>query len=107
MYYTAETMTTVGYGDITPASDSERVVLFFLMILGGTFYGYLIGSMSAVVADSDAASNECVPASPLLFVRLRCMLSRNGFMMVEGVGGAAGFLPARPARRRSSLAISA
>ena len=39
MYYTAETMTTVGYGDITPASDSERIVLFFLMILGGAFYG--------------------------------------------------------------------
>ena len=39
MYYTAETMTTVGYGDITPSSDSERIVLFFLMILGGAFYG--------------------------------------------------------------------
>ena len=58
VYFAVTTMTTVGYGDITPASNSERVFCFFAMIVGGTFYGFLIGNMSSIVADVDSASRE-------------------------------------------------
>jgi hypothetical protein len=47
------TMTTVGYGDITPTTDGERIFAMASMVVGGAFYGYLIGNISAMVAHSD------------------------------------------------------
>jgi hypothetical protein len=37
------TMTTTGYGDITPQDDGERVFGFFAMLSGVFFYGYISG----------------------------------------------------------------
>ena len=32
-------MTTVGYGDITPQNDDERIFTMLSMMVGGAFYG--------------------------------------------------------------------
>jgi len=32
------TVTTVGYGDITPVTDTGRIISMFLMIVGVTFF---------------------------------------------------------------------
>lgn len=34
VYWATETITTVGYGDITPISTAERIVAMFVMLLG-------------------------------------------------------------------------
>ena len=34
-YYSLTTMTTVGYGDVHPYSNLERIVAMFLMLNGG------------------------------------------------------------------------
>merc|ERR1719327_1649712 len=47
-------MTTVGYGDIVPITDSERAFTIFAMIVGGGFYGYVVAQATRVVADFDA-----------------------------------------------------
>eukprot|EP00930_Biecheleria_cincta_P013604 TRINITY_DN12043_c0_g2_i1.p1 TRINITY_DN12043_c0_g2~~TRINITY_DN12043_c0_g2_i1.p1 ORF type:complete len:745 (-),score=119.41 TRINITY_DN12043_c0_g2_i1:94-2301(-) len=52
-YWAMTTLTTVGYGDITPTTDEERVFTIFAMVVGGTFYGILVGSISSMVAQSD------------------------------------------------------
>ena len=39
LYWSITTMTTVGFGDVTPQSDSERVFCIFSMVLTGGFYG--------------------------------------------------------------------
>ena len=39
LYYAAMTMTTVGYGDITPSSSFERVVCIGCMLVGGYTFG--------------------------------------------------------------------
>ena len=54
LYWAMSTMTTVGYGDITPQSDAERAYCMVGMVVGGGFYGYVIGIIATLVAVSDA-----------------------------------------------------
>ena len=41
MYFVITTMTTVGYGDVTPTSDTERAIAIISMIIGGVTCSYL------------------------------------------------------------------
>jgi len=40
-YYSLTTMTSIGYGEITPRNDSERLFAVFLEIVGAIIYGRL------------------------------------------------------------------
>lgn len=40
-------MTTVGFGDIGPRTTPERVYCIFVMFVGATAFGYIIGSVAA------------------------------------------------------------
>lgn len=53
LYWAMSTLTTVGYGDLIPTSDKERMYAMFAMIVGGSFYGYIIGCMTSVITDMD------------------------------------------------------
>ena len=54
VYWAVTTMTTVGYGDIAPVTDSERIFTVFAMIVGGGFYGYVVAQATRIVMDFDA-----------------------------------------------------
>ncbi|GMH51745.1 hypothetical protein TL16_g01078 [Triparma laevis f. inornata] len=54
MYWSIQTMTTVGYGDIVPQNDSERAYSIFSMILGGGYYGFIVATMASLVSNLDA-----------------------------------------------------
>merc|ERR1712232_122743 len=53
MYWAMTTLSTVGYGDITPTSDSERGYAMLAMVVGGAFYGYIVGCVTSVISDMD------------------------------------------------------
>jgi len=53
-YWAITTMTTVGYGDVTPQDDRERIFCVFAMILGVAFYSYIIATVASMVTASDA-----------------------------------------------------
>jgi hypothetical protein len=53
MYWAMTTLSTVGYGDITPTSDVERGYSMMAMVVGGAFYGYIIGSVTSVISEMD------------------------------------------------------
>lgn len=57
LYWAMTTLTTVGYGDICPTSDGERVYTILAMVVGGGFYGYVVGSICSMVASSDLNSS--------------------------------------------------
>ena len=54
VYWSATTMSTVGYGDITPSNNQERAVTTVCLMIGGALYGLLVGSMVSMVSDVDA-----------------------------------------------------
>ena len=43
LYWTVTTVTTVGYGDITPTAPAERVYAIICMVVGTGVFGYVIG----------------------------------------------------------------
>merc|ERR1712048_1276489 len=56
-YWSMTTLTTVGYGDIIPTSDQERAYAILAMVVGGSFYGYIVGTITSVVAQNDLNSS--------------------------------------------------
>ena len=51
IYWTVVTFATVGYGDITPLTDSEVVFTMFVQMQGIIFFTYLMGKVTSMVAD--------------------------------------------------------
>jgi len=53
LYWATMTMTTVGYGDITPISDMERLYCTVAMLLGGFGYAYVVGAITTAISESN------------------------------------------------------
>ena len=45
-YWTITTLTTVGYGDITPQGEFQTVFVIFIELLGAGMYGMIIGNIA-------------------------------------------------------------
>jgi len=52
-YWSMTTLTTVGYGDITPSTNTERLLTIFAMVIGASFYGYVVGSIASIISSHD------------------------------------------------------
>merc|ERR1719295_642782 len=58
LYWSLTTMTSIGYGDVSPKTPGERVFGIFGMICGAVLFGHFMGNVLAVVADMSPAENE-------------------------------------------------
>ena len=58
LYYSFSTMTTVGYGDITPNTNLEKCYGMLGMIIACGFSAYLIGSIGYIFNRSNMLANE-------------------------------------------------
>ena len=60
MYWALTTLTTVGYGDITPANNAERMYAAFALLMGALVFGYLLSSIGSLFSalDRQAALSE-------------------------------------------------
>lgn len=50
LYWTVTTLTTIGYGDITPTTMHGRIFTMLVMILGVGVYGIVIGNVTRMIA---------------------------------------------------------
>ncbi len=52
-YWSMTTLTTIGYGDITPTSNISRVYTTFIMVIGVGVYGIIFGNISRMLLNAD------------------------------------------------------
>ena len=54
MYWAFSTLTTVGYGDISARTPSEQIYAMMMMLVGVSWYAYIVSSMSSIMSSFDA-----------------------------------------------------
>lgn len=57
-YWTITTLTTIGYGDITPAGTNQTLFVIFIEIIGAAMYGLVIGNIAGLIANIDVAKTQ-------------------------------------------------
>lgn len=53
LYWTVTTLTTVGYGDITPETNAQKIFTMIIMSSGVAIYGYVIGNVATLLTNLD------------------------------------------------------
>ena len=58
LYWSLTTLTTIGYGDITPTTNVQTVYTMCIMIIGVGIYGYVIGNVSTILSNLDVSQTS-------------------------------------------------
>ena len=58
LYLSVMTISTVGYGDVTPQTTTERFYLVVAMLLGASVYAYVVGSICGIIASMNQKETE-------------------------------------------------
>ncbi len=58
LYWTVTTLTTVGYGDITPTTNIARIYTMAIMLVGAATYGIIIANFSRMIMLADRHKEE-------------------------------------------------
>ena len=81
-WWSIVTVTTVGYGDISPASLGGRIVGIFLMILGIGFLGVLTATIASVFIENKLMENKGMRTSSVKDHFAICGWNFKGFDIV-------------------------
>ncbi|MBK9502033.1 MAG: cyclic nucleotide-binding domain-containing protein [Leptospiraceae bacterium] len=60
IYWSVTTLTTIGYGDITPVSNAQTIYTMCIMLVGAGAYGYLVANIATILANSDIVRTQFV-----------------------------------------------
>ena len=65
LYYSFTSLTTVGFGDIYPTNDSERLVIAFLLLFGVAIFSYVMGNFLQILSEFNALVEDIDGAEEL------------------------------------------
>ena len=51
-------MTSIGYGDVIPLTDAEKLVSLLIMIIGATTYASLFGTFVNIIDELNSEERE-------------------------------------------------
>lgn len=57
-YWTVTTLTTIGYGDITPDGMGQTLFVIVTELIGAGMYGFIIGNIANIIANLDIAKTQ-------------------------------------------------
>jgi len=57
-YFALTTLSTVGYGDLVPQTNFEKIVGIIIMILGIAFFSYILGEFKDALNNFNAMSKD-------------------------------------------------
>jgi len=57
-YWTITTLTTIGYGDITPENPIQFIYTIIVMLMGAASYGFIIGNIANIITNLDIAKSQ-------------------------------------------------
>jgi voltage-gated potassium channel len=60
LYWCVTTLTTVGYGDVTPTTVNQTIYTMVVMLLGVGVYGFVIGNVANLLSKMDMARAQYV-----------------------------------------------
>jgi hypothetical protein len=60
VYWAVTTITTVGYGDVLPATDGERLYTIAAMLIGGGMYSCVIGNVFVILNNRNLNAQACI-----------------------------------------------
>ena len=58
LYFACMTMTTVGYGDVTPENQMELVVCMLIMLVSCGVFAYTLNTITSVFSDINKAKES-------------------------------------------------
>jgi len=58
VYFVLTVCTTIGFGDISPRTVPDMFMCLFIMLVGATFFSYVVGTLASAVSASDTQENE-------------------------------------------------
>lgn len=67
-YWSLQTVFTVGYGDILPSTEFEKVFSMLWMIAGIGFYSYTIGNLTSMIMDFDKNEVELSEKRAIIYM---------------------------------------
>ena len=76
-YWSFSTLTTVGYGDITGFTTTEKIFSMVVMAIGVTWYAFIVSSMSSIIAGFDTYNARMREKSQKLNSFMRYGLTRG------------------------------
>lgn len=71
LYWCVTTLTTVGYGDVVPASNAQTLYVIAVEIIGVGIYAYIIGNIASILTSIDPARKRYMEHRERLAIFMR------------------------------------